>query len=246
MAFAEPSPKQEFELLASIFDATDKDDFIQRLTKVVRSCGFESFLIGLELKGVNGAVIHHVTSAYPVAWQKLYVEREYAFQDPTVAYCQKTTEPLVWHDQMFSDAGCESLLEEAQSHGVSHGISVAVHERSGRKSMLSLARDQSFRHDPSEQSLLVAYARILSSCMHVVATRLIAPQIEDPNRPKLSKQETECLQWVAKGKTSWEVGQIMHIAEPTVVFHLKNVMKKLGTVNRIQALAVAMRLGLVD
>lgn len=246
MAFSEPSPTQEFELMASIFDAKDQHDFVQRISNVVRRCGFESFLIGLELKGVDGAVIHHVTSAYPAAWQKLYAEREYAFVDPTVAYCQKTTEPLVWHEKIFSDAGCQSLLEEAKSHGVSHGISVAVHDRSGRKSMLSLARDQSFRHDPSEQSLLVAYARILSSCMHVVANRLIAPQIEDMNRPKLSKQETECLQWVARGKTSWEVGQIMHIAEPTVVFHLKNVMKKLGAVNRHQALAVAMGLGLVD
>jgi DNA-binding CsgD family transcriptional regulator len=30
------------------------------------------------------------------------------------------------------------------------------------------------------------------------------------------------------------------------VFHMKNVMKKLGTVNRHQALAVAMRMGIVD
>jgi len=243
---AEPSSAQEFELMATLFDAKDKDDFIRRLLGIVQHCGFESFMIGLELRSPAGAVIHHVTSSYPVAWQQQYVERQYAAQDPTVRYCQVSTDPLVWSEQIFTDAGCRTLLEEAQSHGVSHGISVAVHDRSGRKSMLSLARDQTLVRDPSEKARLVAFSRILSSCMHVVANRLIAPEIEDKDRPRLSKQETECLQWVARGKTSWEIGQIMKISEATVVFHMKNVMKKLGTVNRHQALAIAIRMGLVD
>ncbi len=38
----------------------------------------------------------------------------------------------------------------------------------------------------------------------------------------------------------------MEISESTVVFHLKNSMKKLETVNRPQAIAVAMRLGFID
>jgi len=232
--------------MASIFDAKDKSDFIERLTKAVRTCGFESFLIGLELRSANGGLIHHVASAYPMEWQKIYAERQYALLDPTVSYCQRSVEPLVWHEQIFAEAGCRTLLEEAQGYGVSHGISASVHERGGRKSMLSLARDQGFRSNGAEKSRLVAYARILSSCIHVVASRLIAPEIEDPGRPALSRQERECLQWVAKGKTSWEIGQIMRISEPTVVFHLKNVMKKLETVNRHQALAVALRLGIVD
>ena len=64
--------------------------------------------------------------------------------------------------------------------------------------------------------------------------------------PRLSRPEKDCLQWVANGKTSWEIGKIMEISESTVVFHLKNSMKKLETVNRPQAIAVTMRLGFID
>ena len=37
----------------------------------------------------------------------------------------------------------------------------------------------------------------------------------------------------------------MAISEATVVFHLKNAMRKLDSFNRPQAIAVAMRLGVI-
>jgi len=242
----EPSPSLELELMASIFDAKDQADFASRVSKVVKRCGFESYMMALQSRGIDGRTVLDVTTSYPDEWMLIYSERQYALTDPAVRHCQIDTNPIVWRDDLFSSTDAQALLQEAQSFGVSYGVSVAVHERTGRKSMLSLVRDRSFQNDPRELTRMVALSRILSSCMHVVANRLIAPQIESQSRPKLSKQETECLQWVARGKTSWEVGQIMNIAEPTVVFHLKNVMKKLGTVNRHQALAVAMRLGIID
>jgi DNA-binding CsgD family transcriptional regulator len=61
----------------------------------------------------------------------------------------------------------------------------------------------------------------------------------------LSGQERECLRWVALGKTSYEIGRILHISEGTVVFHIKNLMEKLDVKNRPQAVAVAFRLGLI-
>jgi len=232
--------------MATLFEAKDKVDFSQRLLKIVQCCGFESFVIGLELKAPNGGLVHHVTSTYPPLWRQLYDERQYAALDPTVRHCQASTEPMVWHEQIFFDADCMTLLEEAQSYGVSHGISVAVHERSGRKSMLSLARDKSLWHDPGEKNRLTAYARVLSSSMHVMATRLIFPEIGQPETPALTTQETQCLQWFAHGKTPWEIGEIMKISEATTAFYLENAMKKLGAVNRLQALAIAMDRGIVD
>ena len=51
--------------------------------------------------------------------------------------------------------------------------------------------------------------------------------------------------WSAEGKTAWEISQILHISERTVVFHLQNASEKLGVVNRQQAVAHAISLGLV-
>ncbi len=48
-----------------------------------------------------------------------------------------------------------------------------------------------------------------------------------------------------EGKTAWEVGTIMNIAERTAVLHLQNSMHKLGCINKHQAVLKALRLGLL-
>jgi len=48
-----------------------------------------------------------------------------------------------------------------------------------------------------------------------------------------------------EGKTAWEVGSIMNIAERTAVLHLQNSMHKLNCVNKHQAVLKALRLGLL-
>lgn len=53
----------------------------------------------------------------------------------------------------------------------------------------------------------------------------------------LTKRELECLHWVAQGKTSWEIGQILGISERTVNFHIGNSIEKTGCVNRQQLAA---------
>jgi DNA-binding CsgD family transcriptional regulator len=62
----------------------------------------------------------------------------------------------------------------------------------------------------------------------------------------LSDREKVCLRWAALGKSSWEIGRILSISENTVIFHIKNAMKKLGTSNRILAAVKAVQLGLIE
>lgn len=61
----------------------------------------------------------------------------------------------------------------------------------------------------------------------------------------LSKRELECLKWVALGKTSWETGRILGLSEHTINFHMRNACQKLGADNRLAAVAIALRQGLI-
>lgn len=61
----------------------------------------------------------------------------------------------------------------------------------------------------------------------------------------LTDREKACLGWTALGKSSWEIGKILSISENTVVFHIKNAMKKLRTSNRTLAAFKAIQLGLI-
>jgi LuxR family quorum sensing-dependent transcriptional regulator len=57
----------------------------------------------------------------------------------------------------------------------------------------------------------------------------------------LTAREREVLTWIAAGKSAWEIGQILSIAKRTVDEHAQTAARKLGAVNRTQAVAIALR-----
>lgn len=64
-------------------------------------------------------------------------------------------------------------------------------------------------------------------------------------KPRLSGRELQCLEWVAAGKTSWEIGVILGLTERTVNFHLLNGCRKLQVFGRQAGVAQALRHGLL-
>jgi ATP/maltotriose-dependent transcriptional regulator MalT len=62
----------------------------------------------------------------------------------------------------------------------------------------------------------------------------------------LTPKEIETLNWVQKGKTTWEIAKILGISKATVKFHIGNILRKLGAASRSQAVAIALKAGLLD
>ena len=58
---------------------------------------------------------------------------------------------------------------------------------------------------------------------------------------KLTSREVEVLSWVARGKSAWEIGEILDIAKRTVDEHAQTAVRKIGAVNRTHAVAIAVR-----
>jgi LuxR family quorum-sensing transcriptional regulator LasR len=64
--------------------------------------------------------------------------------------------------------------------------------------------------------------------------------------PKLTPRERECLKWTARGKSTWEISQILNCSEAVVNFHMKNIRTKFGVTSRRAAAVIAAQLGLID
>jgi DNA-binding CsgD family transcriptional regulator len=62
---------------------------------------------------------------------------------------------------------------------------------------------------------------------------------------ELTQREIDCLNWTAAGKTSLEISDILSLSEHTVNHYLNRATKKLDTVNRTQAVAKALRMGII-
>jgi DNA-binding response OmpR family regulator len=60
-----------------------------------------------------------------------------------------------------------------------------------------------------------------------------------PKQIGLREREVETLTWAARGKTFWEIGEILGVSKRTVEFHLENARRKLGVATRTQALIKA-------
>jgi DNA-binding CsgD family transcriptional regulator len=62
----------------------------------------------------------------------------------------------------------------------------------------------------------------------------------------LSAREREVLRLLAQGRTNPEIGERLFITRKTVGVHVGNILAKLGVSGRVEAAAVAIRLGLTE
>jgi DNA-binding CsgD family transcriptional regulator/tetratricopeptide (TPR) repeat protein len=62
----------------------------------------------------------------------------------------------------------------------------------------------------------------------------------------LSSREREVLVQISRGRTNREIGERLFISQKTVGVHVGNILAKLGVSGRVEAAAVAIRLGLTD
>ena len=84
-------------------------------------------------------------------------------------------------------------------------------------------------------------ATIIMARLAGVARMEVWPKLVD-----LSGREVEALTWVARGKTSAEIAQILGLSKRTVDFHIDNAREKLGAATRTQAVMKAADGGLIE
>ena len=73
-------------------------------------------------------------------------------------------------------------------------------------------------------------ATIITARLNGVARTGLWPKTVD-----LNDREIEVLTWVARGKTSAEIAQILDLSKRTVDFHTDNARAKLGAATRTEA-----------
>lgn len=173
-------------------------------------------------------------------WISRYKGRNYKKIDPRISYATRNSEPVAWKNIPCSEGahGVEEaqMMEDAAAHGFGDGYSFPVHAAGSELAVLSVSHytGQLPEYRDIELSLLALFAHKLHSKFRTV--RLAGTQT-DECKQELTRRETECIQWAIEGKTSWEISQILGCAESTVIFHMRNVLKKVDASNRIQAAA---------
>lgn len=187
-------------------------------------------------------------STYPKEWVEHYIEQGLYFKDPVVYHAQRAIIPFAWQDMEAKGqlgAG-RPFLDEAAAAGIANGLSIPVR---GPKdfAMFSTCPDHMKATEATRLYLEIQGELVLlAMAVHERARVLMRPQILVGCERTLTPREREVLQWVAAGKSSWDIGQILSVSEHTVKWHIREALKKLGCHDRTHAAVRAVVLGLIE
>lgn len=179
----------------------------------------------------------------PEEWQERYFEMGYDRIDPIIKTCRTRADAFHW-SEVYNDVSTTEeerrVFDEAATFGLRSGVSIPLHGPDRSLAIMSFA--QARNGEP--QSRTIPYLQFAALHFHLKVTQFANSSCIESD-PALSPREIECLSWIARGKSSWDIGQILEISIDTVNFHVKNVLRKMDTSNRTAAAVNAIRLGII-
>lgn len=183
-----------------------------------------------------------IASSCPPGWMQNYVEQGYQQIDPRVPMAAEAVTVFTWQLQDWDGILKGKQLAWRRDNELAgfYGGLIVPDRRDSRLKVIALCGSAVDIH-PDDQRVL--YYSGLETLDRMQALGL-HPEPDPP--VTLSARERECLQWVAAGKSDWEIGVILSIGEKTAATHVDRAKHKLNVTTRAQAIVVAMRRGLIS
>jgi LuxR family quorum-sensing transcriptional regulator LasR len=227
-------------------DAVDDVTWFGEVARIAGGWGFDRVLVAILPRPGLRLEDAFVRSTYAPTWRHFYDAHGFAHIDPTVTHCTTKSSPLIWSPDLFTTSSQQSMYEEARAHGLRAGVTLPIHGPRQEAGMLCLVNDS----NPSDEF----WRHIDVVLPNLVLLRDLVIDTSQPHLnahtqgllPKLTPRERECLQWTARGKSTWEISHILNCSEAVVNFHLKNIRAKFGVNSRRAAAVIATQLGLID
>lgn len=232
--------QQALEFVDTVQRIERVDDVMSAMSDFIGSFGFTSFV-------VSGVPSEHsdpesmvLLNGWSRDWFRRYVSRKYYLYDPIPLRCQSEVNPFAWSEATYDrweQPLAHKVMLEASDLGMADGFCLPIHDAEGQTSCVSMGGESP---EISSRSRPALHLAAMFAWMKLRDLRRRSPL---PKKRKLTPREREVLTWVAVGKTAWEIGRILSIAESTVVQHLSNAQLKLGAGNRVHAVVCALRSG---
>jgi LuxR family quorum sensing-dependent transcriptional regulator len=235
-----PTYSDAFDFIAGLDALLDTNAVVAGTAKIVARYGIGYFIItGLPETQFERAVL---VSRWPAEFLDLYVRNDFIRFDPIARRCRRSRQPFEWTATEYDndpDPRTAEVMRRAADFGLERGFIVPINTPDGFEACVSMTGshlDLTARTKPLIHLVaLYGYERVRQLAGLAPATK-----------PRLTPREREVLLWVAQGKSSWEIGEILAIGRRTVEEHAATAVRKLGAVNRSHAIAIALRDKLIE
>lgn len=217
------------EFVRDIRQLASEDDLAEAIGAIARDLGFRYFALADHVDARRSASAIRIHN-YPAGWAEWFDEHQLGATDPVHRASNLTSVGFTWSklpDMLALTAGDRRVLDLARREGIGEGFTVPAHvpgETHGSCSFACAAGEPiAAEHLPLLQ-LVGAYA-------FEAARRMRRMPLE--RRPvRLTDRQRECVMWAARGKSDWEIAQVLGVTEATVGEHLRNAYERYGVGKR--------------
>ncbi len=240
--------KRALDFIETAEQAQSLSELQARLSKTLEHFGATQFtLMALAKRPDNGARSPQpLSEATSREWARRYRERHYFNSDAVIHTAMRQTAPYTWADLEVRTLtpSAKTVLEEGREVLDAEGcLIIPTHDAEGFAGFVSL-----FFPDSSPDETQIKALKLIAIYALERAKELqgIEPDRAGWDRAcPLTPRQREALAFLALGKTDWEIGAILGIAEKTANHHFESAKRQLGVATRAQAVAVAVHRGWV-
>lgn len=228
--------RDAYEFIEVIQDLASTHEIMDAMQPLVSRLGMQYFCFNYLSNDAQH--IEDLAKRLPEDWVKLYVEQNLVQVDPSFRHCRRAVRPYRWFKESPYDPETEpraaQVVQRARDFGLLDGLVIPIACPGGKVGHVWMGGRTL---DIEECELPAVHLMALYAFDRVLRLQL-PPGGE---KAKLTTREREVMTWFARGKSSWEVGEILGIAKRTVEHHAYAIYKKVGAENRVQAIMIALR-----
>ena len=220
-----------------------EEDVAGTLDGLVKHYGLRGYLlINVPSEATTDFSSNVLLTSWPDEMLKTYDHAGLIFGSPVIERLRHSTNPFTYDSDRTNRRRIDGKAAIATTlfdrHGLSRGAYFPAHNSTGLRGALAFGGTREALN-PREMAELNAVANL-------IFTEVVDLRAGRRQTVSLSRREIECLSWASAGKTSVEMSEILGLSEYTVNHYLNRATRKLDAVNRVQAVAKAIRAGLLN
>lgn len=202
----------------------------EALRDVTNDLGFRYFALThhVDIRTSSSAIRLH---NYPTGWSEWFDAQGLGGADPVHRASNLTSVGFAWsrlEEMIALTANDRAVLDLARKEGIGDGFTVPAHVPGESHGSCSFAAEVG-KAVCAEQLPL---AQLVGAFAFEAARRM--RRLREPLLPvpRLTDRQRECVMWAARGKSDWEISQILGISEETVGEHLRHARERYGVGKR--------------
>lgn len=213
------------------------DDLRLAMTEISRRIGFRYFALSHHvdiLRSEGPAIRLH---NYPEDWAAFYDESGLGVSDPVHRASHVTSVGFRWSrmpSMIPLTPADRKVLALGKERGIGDGFTVPAHVPGEARGSCSFANSAEMPLPDGKLPL----AQLTGNFAFESARRLLCRRhrASDESPPVLTDRQRDCILWVARGKSDWEISRILGLSEETVARHIRQGCERYGVNKRTSLL----------